>query len=76
MSYSYDSLEEVLGRAAYRLPVKALGVLITKAEDVILNNSDSRGLELEIQKMLGETSVFSLKKIEEKPSAYRRAAAA
>lgn len=63
MSYNYDTLEQVLEQAAYRLPVKTLGSLISKAEHIISMNADSHELECEIQGMLGKTNVFTLKKL-------------
>lgn len=71
MSYSYDTLEEVLERAAYRLPVATLRQLISKAETVIESNEDSRELEREVQKLLGETSVFKLKKVDNERPVFR-----
>ena len=63
MSYNYDTLEQALEQAAYRLPVKTLGSLISKAEHIISVNADSHELECEIQSMLGKTNVFALKKL-------------
>ena len=63
MSYSYDTLEEVLELAAYRLPVKTLGLLIARAEHVIAMNEDGYELERDIQKMLGTLNIFTLKKL-------------
>lgn len=64
MSYSYDTLEDALECAAYRLPITTLRLLISKAEAVIEANEDSRELEREIQKFLGETNIFKLKKLD------------
>lgn len=63
MSYNYDSLEQALEQAAYRLPVKTVGSLISKAEHIISMNADGHELECEIQSMLGKTNVFALKKL-------------
>jgi|GEM_PF-5890938 len=52
MSYNYDTLEQALEQAAYRLPVSMLGTLINRAEEVITVNADSAELEREINSMV------------------------
>lgn len=54
MSYKYASLEQVLAQAAYHLPLKTLGRLISRAEEIITTRSDSTLLEREIFKLLHE----------------------
>jgi hypothetical protein len=67
MTYSYDSLEQVLEMAAYRLPSKMLGPLISKVEEIILTREDSTALESEIFHLIQEHTkggkFFSLKRL-------------
>ena len=76
MSYSYDTLEQILELAAYRLPVGTLGTLIAKVEDVITMNKDGYELEREIQKLIcGDENgfrVFKLKKVQDKEASIRK----